>query len=181
VNAGDIQLALVQRIGWRQNRMMPEFFLDGGQCDLLQVTRSGYATEYEIKVSKSDWDKDATKDKWRRPRPHISRFFYAVPEPLADYWPEWAPGGAGLIAVRFTRDLWPVLREVRPARRLRATKLNDVTLQRMWEAAYWRYWNYAVARGRERQKARRDRLAPALKRDPPALPESTPTREELTA
>jgi hypothetical protein len=150
INAGDIQYALVHRLNWRQNRIMPEFYLDGGQCDLLQVTRSGYATEYEIKVSRSDWKKDATKDKWRRPRPHVARFFYAVPIELADYWPEWAPDGAGLIAVRLTNEQWPVLKEIRPAKRFAAQKLNQQTLDRMYEAAYFRFWNYSTASAHDR-------------------------------
>ena len=148
LHAGHIQHALVRHLNHFQNRLMPEFGLDGGQCDLVQITKSGYVTEYEIKVSRADWKIDAAKDKWKKPRPHIARFFYVVPEDLADYWPDWAPEGAGLLVVSARRhtdlrsgsERMYRVREHRPAKRFKAKPVPQAVIDRVLEAAYYRFW-----------------------------------------
>jgi hypothetical protein len=55
------------------------------EADLIAVSRSGYATEVEVKVSKHDLLKDQHKEKWKRGLDkRIKRFYYAVPDELVD-------------------------------------------------------------------------------------------------
>ena len=48
------------------------------ECDILKVTLSGYATEYEIKVSESDFKADAKK-KHSHDSKFIKQMYYVVP------------------------------------------------------------------------------------------------------
>ena len=143
LNGAQIQLALAQHFNWFQNRMMPEWEIDGGRADLLFVSRAGYATEIEIKVSFSDWQAYRDKEKWKRGRPHIARFFYAVPASLALRLPDWLPEGAGILAIDGLR-----VRIVREARRFVAQKLAPAEIRRMEEACYYRFWRAELRKRR---------------------------------
>ena len=152
LNAGHILYALARYFNWFQNTMMTEWWIDGGQADLLFVSRSRYATEIEIKVSLSDWNADRDKDKWKRDRPHISRFFYAVPEALSDRIPEWVPKSAGIIAVELLRKGVPRVRVVREAKRKRSEKISEEIIRHMHSRCYFRFWGKEMARRRETMK-----------------------------
>lgn len=150
ITAGHILYALARHFDWFQNRMMPEWEIDGGQADLLFISRAGYATEIEIKISLSDWNHDRDKKKWNSARPHVARFFYAVPEHLADKIPDWIDPAVGVLAVRVNRYGYAAVRTVREARRARATKIDQQEFLRMYEACYYRFWRAELARRRER-------------------------------
>ncbi len=68
------------------------------ECDLLCLTKSGYATEIEIKVSKSDLMKDKHKEHGHVHN-HIARFYYAVPKKLEETALQVIPERAGLFVV----------------------------------------------------------------------------------
>lgn len=159
MNAFRITYALARHFDWFRNRMMPEYSIDGGQADLLFVTKAGYVTEIEIKVTIADWRKDRNKAKWRRPRPHIARFFYAVPAPMVkDGLPDWLPVGAGVLAVHDGAEGYDYVREVRPALRVKAEKLSEIQYRHMLERCYYRFWWDEMRRRGERirlEKARR--------------------------
>jgi hypothetical protein len=141
MHAGRIIKALARHFDPHANRLMTEFFVDGGLADLAVITRSGYLTEIEVKISRSDWKADAAKDKWAKPRPHVARFFYAVPEALAKEIPEWVPAHAGVLAVYQPHpDSSDYCREIRPARRFRADKMTDRHMRTLFESAYSRFW-----------------------------------------
>lgn len=59
-----------------------------GEADLIALTKSGYLIEGEIKLTKSDFLADKDKKKWKEgsewPK-DIKRFFYIVPDYLADF------------------------------------------------------------------------------------------------
>lgn len=75
----------------------------GEETDFFCISKTGYATEFEIKVSKSDFKADFKKkkkheryaDKSRTHKPN--RFYYVVPEGLIDV--KDVPTYAGLIYV----------------------------------------------------------------------------------
>lgn len=151
-NAGRIICALVRSYDFRKNRVMTEFEIDGGRCDFVLITAAGYLTEFEVKVSLSDWNADREKAKWLRARPHVSRFYYAVPETLESKIPAWLPPHAGVLVVRAapSRDY---VREVRPARRLRAQKLPDGWIQSIYTNSYYKYWHLKLLTMRARRPA----------------------------
>lgn len=54
------------------------------QCDVLSMNKSGYLTEFEIKISKQDFLKDKTKKKFlkRNEWGFANYFYYVCPENL---------------------------------------------------------------------------------------------------
>jgi len=54
------------------------------ECDLLVLSKSKYATEIEIKISKSDFKADFKK-KHKHDHILIKNFYYAVPEELEEF------------------------------------------------------------------------------------------------
>jgi len=69
------------------------------ECDILALTPAGYATEIEIKVSKSDLRADKKK---RHGHLHnrIAYFYFAVPEGLVGTALSEIPERAGLYSVK---------------------------------------------------------------------------------
>jgi hypothetical protein len=124
--------------------MTAQYEVNGGVADLLFVNRNGYATEVEIKVSVSDWRADQHKRKWRLPRPHVRRFYYAVPETLAGRAPADLPKDAGILAVAETDFLQ--VRQLRPAKLLPAVKFTHAQMEHMRAACYYRFWRAEMAR-----------------------------------
>lgn len=90
------QLAVVPNVSWS---MLP------WEADLLVLSRAGYLTEVEIKISLSDWKADFTKNKHRadigwRESQMIKQFYYAAPKALAARHAELSlPDGAGVVSV----------------------------------------------------------------------------------
>jgi hypothetical protein len=111
---------LARYFAWFDNRIVTEWELDGGRADMLVISRAGYATEIEVKVSRADWRKDAAKAKWAVDREHVARFFFAVPSTLLEpagedsfgiqMWkvPDFVHPAAGVMAHR-QHVLFPVL------------------------------------------------------------------------
>lgn len=59
-------LASLVRDRFRRNWLLPSYIPHNWfECDLFEVTKSGYWTEYEIKVSRSDFFADAKKGNCR--------------------------------------------------------------------------------------------------------------------
>ncbi len=79
------------------------------ECDLLYLTKSMYATEIEIKISKGDLLKDKGKRHGHNHN-HIARLYFAVPEKLEELALQEIPERAGLFVVykyeatRYTYD-----------------------------------------------------------------------------
>jgi hypothetical protein len=67
------------------------------ECDLLVLTKSGYAYEIEIKVSRSDLRADAEK-KHGHVSKKIKKLYFAIPDTLADCV-DLIPEHAGIIVV----------------------------------------------------------------------------------
>jgi hypothetical protein len=89
--------------------VVPNYYLGRYECDVMKVSKAGHIYEYEVKVSKADFKKDAEKCiKGYLTRQVIStkhddilngkrcsRFYFVVPEGLVK--PEEVPAGLGLI------------------------------------------------------------------------------------
>ena len=101
----DIEIAIIKASHIRQNLVVPNvswgMVNENGvlhECDIIVLTPSGYATEIEIKISKSDLLKDAKK---RHNHKHIfiRRLYFAVPESLKEIALKAIPERAGLYVV----------------------------------------------------------------------------------
>lgn len=66
------------------------------ECDVLVLSKSGYATEIEIKISKSDLLKDKEKEHGHQ-HEMIKTLYFCVPEKLVDVALKNIPERAGLL------------------------------------------------------------------------------------
>lgn len=95
-----VETLVAKRWGIRRHIIVPNVHWGLGlhECDVLIVSASGYATEVEIKISKSDLKKDLRKRHGHRNR-KIKYLYFAIPEKLEnclDLIPEYA----GVLIVR---------------------------------------------------------------------------------
>jgi len=96
----EIEIALSKHFGVQKNIIVPNIswgFLSH-EMDLAIISKSGYLTEIEIKISKSDFLKDFQKqhnhiDKQNR----ISHFYFAMPKIIYDKVSDKIPEHAGVI------------------------------------------------------------------------------------
>jgi hypothetical protein len=87
------------------NKVYPNFYLGPWECDILEITKSGYTYEYEVKISRHDFNIDGLKHR-RGSRKYdvlkagkrVNYFSYVVPEGLIS--PEDVPPFAGLVYAR---------------------------------------------------------------------------------
>lgn len=160
-HAGRILFALARHFDWWSFRCATEFQIDGYQADFVTVTRAGYLTEVEIKVSRKDWraPKEARKALAIKDRPHIARFFYAVPEtlfkpgqPFFQQIPSFVPPWAGVLVVSAdSNGGYDIVREARAARRFAAKPITSAHERQMLDGFYYRFW-------RQRMETERARL-----------------------
>lgn len=100
ITTQEIEVALANFINPRVNLVVPNvswgFF--NHECDMLAVSKSGYATEYEIKISKADLKADFKKEHGHTDH-RIKALYYVMPHYMkecADLIPE----EAGIIFVQ---------------------------------------------------------------------------------
>jgi hypothetical protein len=99
LKAVDIELAVSEYLNPRTNLIVPNVHwgLDIHECDLLVITKAGYAWEVEIKVSKADLMKDGAKRHDHKDR-RIKDLWFAIPKHLEPFI-EHVPERAGIILV----------------------------------------------------------------------------------
>lgn len=98
-SAREIEVAVVEWLGVRSHLIVPNVSWGLGvhECDLLAVSRSGYATEIEIKVSASDLRRDQDKCHHHESS-KIKYLYFAMPLRMERYVAE-VPIHAGVILV----------------------------------------------------------------------------------
>jgi hypothetical protein len=123
------------------------------ECDMLAITKAGYSVEFEIKISRSDFKADASKEGKHRSLalgdPNgPSRFFYVVPQGMIAV--EEVPYWAGLIYAdeRESSAWWGakaqrriVLKEVKKAPKLHTVPIREKVVDHIRGVFYWRFWN----------------------------------------
>jgi hypothetical protein len=99
LRAVDIELAVSAHFGVRANLIVPNvsWGLRVHECDLLILSKAGYATEVEIKVTKYDLIKDKDK-KHAHVNVKIAALYFAIPDYLENCI-EHVPEHAGIITV----------------------------------------------------------------------------------
>lgn len=90
LSVNEIQDMLILKLhigGVRQNLCVPNVSWGAGidyEADLVVVTKAGYATEYEIKRSWTDFLADFKKKEGAHKAPWVYRFAYVVPDSIID-------------------------------------------------------------------------------------------------
>jgi hypothetical protein len=104
INTDEMEIALAQYFNPRYRLIIPRMSWGFGihECDLIVVTKSGYATEVEIKVSKSDLIKDSKKTHGHFSS-KISYLYFAIPDYLKDSIDK-IPERAGVLVVKKDKD-----------------------------------------------------------------------------
>jgi hypothetical protein len=104
----EIECAVAKFYGVRQNIIVPNvswgFGYLGHECDMLIVSGSGYATEIEIKISKSDLKRDLSKGHNHK-SDLIKSLFYAVPIELFECAVEFLPKDVGIMTIEMIYPL----------------------------------------------------------------------------
>lgn len=120
--------------------------LDIHECDLLIVSKSNYATEIEIKITKSDLKADAKKIHGHRSN-KIKYLYFAIPEKLESCI-DLIPARAGIIIIRKKKNIqynWErhfYIDTIRkPETNKQARPLNDSELIKVSKLAMMRMWN----------------------------------------
>lgn len=169
LNAREMELRLAYYFGYRRNLVVPN--VSWGlpnlrhEADLVVVYGSGWASEIEIKVSRSDLRRDTLKRKWRWintascGNEYFREFWMAVPPELAD--DPTIPEHAGILIVRRDHERgenWTWLKRVevlrRPKRNPKARKLMPTEVACLQRLAYLRVWSMKehLIRADERRK-----------------------------
>ncbi len=100
MTTAEMEIALSSYFDYRVNLIVPNVHwgMDIHECDLLMVSRHGYCTEIEIKVTKADLKADAKKRHGHRSN-KIKYLYFALPDYLENA-AEFVPARAGIILIR---------------------------------------------------------------------------------
>lgn len=143
----DIETAVAKMWNIRTHIIVPNvsWGLNLHECDLLIVTKSNYAIEVEIKVSKSDLKKDAEKMHMHESS-KIKLLYFAIPEKMLNCI-DLIPGKAGIIVI-YKREIkqydWQsdyygnIVRQ--PQRNIQARALSDGERIKLLELGCMRIW-----------------------------------------
>jgi hypothetical protein len=96
ITAQQIEIAITDRFNLRQNLFVPNVFwgMFRYECDLIMMSKSGYLTEFEIKISAQDLKRDREK-KHNHMNDRIRYLYFVFPEKLIKY-EEYIPEHAGI-------------------------------------------------------------------------------------
>lgn len=99
ISTAEMECVLSNYFDYRANLVVPNVHwgMNMHECDLLILSKAGYVTECEIKISKSDLLADAKKVHGHRCA-YIKKLFFAIPTYLEDCI-EHIPPRAGIITV----------------------------------------------------------------------------------
>lgn len=131
------------------------------ECDLLALSRGGYLTEIEIKVSKSDLSADFRK-RHAHESPIISAMYYAVPYELVEFAKAKIPERCGLISVRKVKRVHGGFSYycdfVTKPTQDRKKKPCEKVIAHMYELMSMRYWSH-LGREQTRKNMAQSRLS----------------------
>lgn len=112
------------------------------ECDVLAINKIGYATEYEIKISKADLRADIKKDHCHS-NDLIKSTIFVVPFELLDFALENVPEnfGVGYLDVSHysDRDSFYLVTKRKPISNKNAVKWNQEQINKIYQKAYFRF------------------------------------------
>ena len=145
----DIEKGFVKNIrSLRNNFVFPNIYLGNFECDILEITKSMYAYEYEVKISVSDFKADKKK-KGKFDNPRTNYFYYIVPKDLISV--DMLPDYAGLIYCEtitsgyYTKERGHYDIEklyfsiIKNAPKIKKEKINDNTFRYLLQKVYYRF------------------------------------------
>jgi len=129
ITTAEIEIAIANHFGIRTNLIVPNISWGFGihECDLLIVSRSGYCTEVEIKISAADLKKDMLKQH-DHSSAKIKYLYFAIPSYLAQYI-EYIPKKAGIFIITSKRRVFCIAKPVQ------SNSCRAITLQEQYEVA----------------------------------------------
>jgi len=140
IKTPEIELAVMREYDFLQNTIIPNVhWILGFEADIFMLTKAGYATCFEIKVSKSDLIADRKKRHIRllkdlpqgamRYYNKLKHFVYVVPEHLQEIALQEIPDFAGLVvAYKVPESYLPkkvFLKKVRTPKKLSSPKWTE--------------------------------------------------------
>jgi len=141
----EIEYAIACHLGWRQNIIVPNISWGANvhECDLFVLSKSGWATEIEIKVSAGDLKKDASKGHGHRSN-KIRYLYFAIPKKLLKHWKH-IPVRAGIYIVDEKGGVHKLraAEKNKDARSLTADEIANIA--RLGVMRYWSGRNSATA------------------------------------
>ena len=135
----------------QQNRVFTNVFLGHFEADILEITKAGYAYEYEVKLTKADFRQDCNKRKYNilkhdviRNGNRINYFFYVVPKGLISI--NEVPEFAGLVEVEIIDYKYTDITRkrllthyVKSAPKLSKDKFTSEKLLKCYESVYYKF------------------------------------------
>ncbi len=137
--AEDIEIALARHFDTRRNLMIPNASWGFGfrhEIDLLMISKSGYVTEIEIKVSKYDLKRDQKKQHGHG-GPRIKAVYFAMPSAMAR-WIEFVPKDAGVLVVTSAGKVFEI---AKPKRNMNARPFSESERVDVLRGLALRYWD----------------------------------------
>ena len=147
MNTKEVEIAVANYFGKRQNLIVPNISwgLPGlhYEADIVVLTKSGYAIEVEIKVSRSD----LIKDKEKQHNHNCGKFkelYFAIPKKLLKDV-EHIPEKAGILVcdkIEVGNKLYYRARLERPAKKNKTKPLDFNNRYNLARLGTMRIWNY---------------------------------------
>ena len=139
LSTAEIEIAVANFLNYRVNLIVPNIWWGLNFCyelDLISVSKAGYATEVEIKVSLSDLKKNKLKKEWAHCDKRIKYLFFAIPDYLYDKAVEHIPENAGILTVN--QNLKVDIKKV--AKQNKALKLTQKEILKLQHLSAMRIW-----------------------------------------
>ena len=136
----DVEIAVAEYFNPRVNLIVPNISwgLVIHECDMLIVTKAGYAYEVEIKIFLSDLIKDLEKPHKHNSR-KIKKLFFAIPE-KREGWHTYIPEKAGILEI-FNHPHWGFrCRKIREAKIAYEYKFSDEERYQVARLGAMRMW-----------------------------------------
>lgn len=146
----EITKALALERHYLGSKVFRNCYIDNFECDILEVNQSGFTTEYEVKISRSDFKNDrkkldlsrnVLKDDLIQLGNRTNYFYYVVPENLlsVDEIPEYA----GLIYVKQKQEskryTMLMFERIKKAPKLHKNKIQTETYIEILEKIYLKF------------------------------------------
>ena len=148
-----MEIALANFFNPRQNLIVPNVWwgLDlNHECDLLVVSKSGFATEIEIKTSIQDLKKDLKKSHGHVSK-KIRKLFFAMPEEMIK--PDFVPIRAGIISI-YRQNSQNLCRIIKPPHiNKTARSLTDKEILHLGSLAAMRIWTLKTTLSNKRSNS----------------------------
>jgi len=143
-----------------QTKVFPNTYIGSWECDIVELTKSGYLYEYEVKITRADFKADAKKYRlgnekidgvWHtcnkskysvlQSGSRVNYFYYLVPKDLISV--DEVPEFAGLIYIDITY-VHPYFKVVKPAPKLSKEKITEKRIIKLLESTYYRYHSLRI-------------------------------------